>query len=514
MLTCATMRTIHLFPLLAAAWLLPTLTTAQNVGINATGAAPNAAAMLDVVSTTSGVLIPRMTAAQRLAIAAPVAGLLVYQTNASAPIPANHFWYYDGTEWRALFSDRIGWSIWGNGGTNVATNFLGTTDDVALRIRTNNTNRFEVANTGELRSFANGTATAPAFSWTTDTDMGVFRAGTNLLGFSTGAVERFRIPNANQVHAMASGTAALPFYSWQADANTGMWSPGADQLAFSTAGNGNRLRVYANGQVSVNQAAATAGMMFSVQAAGVATTAIRGIGTTFDGVYGTSTGAAGFGLWAIGQNGNGTGVGASGNNQVTNYLAAGSGGAFTGLTTGVYGYFTTGGVGQAGLFADAFTAQWRVGHWSGALYYKIIGPGLVSTIVKDTEDQPVVMFCPEAPEVLFQDHGIGQLNNGHARIDLDPILVRNIRVDDTHPLKVFVQLEGECNGVFVTNKSGSGFDVKELAGGTSNVPFSWSIVATRADETFEQNGMVRHSSYGERFPAGPENAAHSTREPR
>ena len=37
---------------------------AQNVGINGTGAAPNASSMLDVVSTTKGMLIPRMTSAR------------------------------------------------------------------------------------------------------------------------------------------------------------------------------------------------------------------------------------------------------------------------------------------------------------------------------------------------------------------------------------------------------------------------------------------------------------------
>src|SRR4051812_47818946 len=54
---------------------------AQNVAINATGAAPAASAMLDVSSTTMGSLIPRMTSAQRTAIAAPATGLEVYDTS-------------------------------------------------------------------------------------------------------------------------------------------------------------------------------------------------------------------------------------------------------------------------------------------------------------------------------------------------------------------------------------------------------------------------------------------------
>ena len=93
------------------------------------------------------------------------------------------------------------------------------------------------------------------------------------------------------------------------------------------------------------------------------------------------------------------------------------------------------------------------------------------------------MFCPESPEITFTDSGVGQLINGEAQISLDPILTKNIYVDHTSPLKVFVQLEGDCNGVYVTNKSATGFTVKELQNGNANVPFSWSLIATRADET-------------------------------
>ncbi len=65
-------------------FLFATITTfsfSQNVGINGTGAAPVPSAMLDVVSTTSGMLIPRMTTVQRTAIGAPANGLLVFDTN-------------------------------------------------------------------------------------------------------------------------------------------------------------------------------------------------------------------------------------------------------------------------------------------------------------------------------------------------------------------------------------------------------------------------------------------------
>lgn len=49
----------------------------QSVGIGTT--TPDASALLDVTSTTKGVLIPRMTKTDRLAIPAPAVGLMVYQ---------------------------------------------------------------------------------------------------------------------------------------------------------------------------------------------------------------------------------------------------------------------------------------------------------------------------------------------------------------------------------------------------------------------------------------------------
>lgn len=51
----------------------------NNVGIGTT--TPNASSVLEMQSTTQGVLVPRMTTAQRLAIATPANGLLVYDTN-------------------------------------------------------------------------------------------------------------------------------------------------------------------------------------------------------------------------------------------------------------------------------------------------------------------------------------------------------------------------------------------------------------------------------------------------
>lgn len=55
---------------------------------------PNAASVMDLTSTTKGLLLPRMTKAQRDAISSPVAGLVVYQTDNTPGLRV-----YNGTNW-------------------------------------------------------------------------------------------------------------------------------------------------------------------------------------------------------------------------------------------------------------------------------------------------------------------------------------------------------------------------------------------------------------------------------
>jgi hypothetical protein len=127
--------------LMLVAWVLLMLPSfAQNVGINTDASRPNPNAILDIKSGNKGLLIPRMNSAARNAIP-NTQGLMVYDTT------TNSFWYNTGTKWQtmaapaALGSLAIADSAWllsGNGNTNDAVNFLGTTNNVPLNIRVNN----------------------------------------------------------------------------------------------------------------------------------------------------------------------------------------------------------------------------------------------------------------------------------------------------------------------------------------------------------------------------------------
>lgn len=103
---------------------------AQGVGIN--NPTPHTSALLDLTSTNKGLLVPRMTTAQRDAIPVPATSLLVFNTSTA------RFEYFDGAAWVPLVSP--GWSLTGNTGTDPALNFLGTTNAQPLRFRVNNVN--------------------------------------------------------------------------------------------------------------------------------------------------------------------------------------------------------------------------------------------------------------------------------------------------------------------------------------------------------------------------------------
>lgn len=75
-------------------------TYAQGMAVNSTGTTANNSAMLDVSSTTQGMLVPRMDSAQRSVISSPATGLLVYQTNGVTP----GFYFFNGTVWTSLSS--------------------------------------------------------------------------------------------------------------------------------------------------------------------------------------------------------------------------------------------------------------------------------------------------------------------------------------------------------------------------------------------------------------------------
>ncbi len=123
----------------------------QNVGINTTGAAPAASAMLDVASTTSGFLMPRMTSAQRTAITTPATGLQVYD------LTTNTFWWFNGTIWVQQISGATGDNGLTNSGSEI--DLGGALNQATTITQGNNTMTFNLTGTGDFFVQDNGTTT-------------------------------------------------------------------------------------------------------------------------------------------------------------------------------------------------------------------------------------------------------------------------------------------------------------------------------------------------------------------
>lgn len=210
---------------------------------------------------------------------------------------------------------------------------------------------------------------------------------------------------------------------------------------------------------------------------------VYGFSASGVGVLGATASSTSFGTIGLNSNAAGTAVVGIGNNLTIagSTLAAGSGGSFKGLSTGLVAVTSSTGESQA-IYTINNGAACRVNHFNGTTQYKILGTGTVSTVVDGLNGEKVTLHCSESPEIYFEDYGEGKLLNGKVRISIDPIFAKNVTVNEKHPLRVFIQLEGNCNGVYVTNKSVNSFDVVELNNGKSNISFQWHIVCNRADE--------------------------------
>jgi hypothetical protein len=88
---------------------------AQSLAINTDGSTANASALLDVKSTTKGMLVPRMDSTERAGIISPTKGLLVYQTNKDSG-----FYHFDGTGWVLLVNEKN--NLWKRNGNDIFNN--------------------------------------------------------------------------------------------------------------------------------------------------------------------------------------------------------------------------------------------------------------------------------------------------------------------------------------------------------------------------------------------------------
>lgn len=212
-------------------------TNAQSVGINPTGSAPNASALLDVdvaalpVNGKKGFLVPRMVSAERTAIPTPADALLVFDTT------LNQFWYFDGTVWMPVAAGNL-WSTRGNAGT-APTNAIGTlAGSATLEFRVNNERAGHLAD-GVTRT-AFGHRALEASAGINNTAFGKFALRVLTSGTNNTAIGAYTLRN------MTTGSfnTAVGFEALNANNGSRNTAVGYRALALNTTGNDNTAAGY------------------------------------------------------------------------------------------------------------------------------------------------------------------------------------------------------------------------------------------------------------------------------
>jgi len=145
---------------------------ALQVGIQNTN--PNTSAVLDIQSTQAGVLIPRMTNAQMLAIVAPATGLLIFNSD------NQQFRYWNGSAWVGLIS-----SVTGNQGSAGAMNLLYADESTVTNINVSYNPCATGTSSGNIHSYA---LPANSYSRILAEAEGYFEIGANGGNFNSASV--------------------------------------------------------------------------------------------------------------------------------------------------------------------------------------------------------------------------------------------------------------------------------------------------------------------------------------
>lgn len=193
---------------------LASVVMSQNVGITSSGSSftPDASSVLELKSTISGLLIPRMTMAQRNLINSGsfATGLMIYQTDNTPG-----FYYYTGAAWVPFLSSTSGWGLTGNAGTTAGTNYLGTTDAKDLVLKANAIEKLRLVSGGSVK--INGAYTLPASDGTANQVLntngaGVVSWGTATSGGTGVMIETVTYGSEGNSIAMSNANYYISFY--------------------------------------------------------------------------------------------------------------------------------------------------------------------------------------------------------------------------------------------------------------------------------------------------------------
>lgn len=447
------------------------------VGIGTT--TPSDGALLDLNSTNKGLLIPRVNIAD-LSTIAPVTpgtasgtdGLLVWNTNGTTGVG---FHYWDGSDWIPIVSGTPSddWTVLGNNltvaeagtPTTDGTHFIGTTNSRNLNFRTNGVFRGRLSNLGEffigtqstilagdlMNAVGNATFPWALNGYSNQNGAGVYGSVTTDGVTGTGGTTIYA-----GVQGEYQGTNAL--------------GPGVRGLTFTTTGGSDFLGTTVAG-VSGSLATGNLQRSFGVMGATGDNFTIR-----VGGVLGTDLFASGalgyyasnyisYGVYAFG-NGRVNGIAGG---RLTNQVQS------THVGMGIHGGFMGGWI-KGQEYGAIFSGE-RFGSYT-------LGKSITNDafmVLDETKDGEIqATYASTSLSIDVQSKGIGQLINGHSRIDFEKGFSEII--DEQKPIIVTVTPYGESNGVHIVSVDKNGFTIKENNSGLSNVQFNWIAIAEKSNK--------------------------------
>ncbi len=368
------------------------------------------------------------------------------------------------------------WHTNGNAGTNGPTDFLGTTDNKPLVLKTNNLERMRIANNGRVSVNAtSGFSTSVFHSAAVGTDDAITAvasgSGNAVFAQNTSTGTAFISINSGSGHGgymQANNATKFPLSLKNLNlSGTGLIASGNNM-------SGNYLTTGTGGAFSGTDGSYSK----SLNATG---TGVIGLGNniTTSNTYSSGTGGAftgNDGLYAIGKTTLGTGVIGVGNNlNTSSSLLVGSGGAFTGTDIGVYGIANN----------TSGSGLWAVGVYGNGAQFGLFSQtnfganGTKSFVIDhplDPENKFLKHYSMESPEVInFYRGNIILDANGEATVVL-PDYFTTININYSYTLTPI----GSYSDTYIAEEINETGQFK-IAGGNPNQKISWYVYAERKD---------------------------------
>jgi hypothetical protein len=487
--------------------------TYAQVGINADNSAPHSSAQLDVKSTTKAFYPPRMTTAQKNAIASPQAGAVVFDNT------LNQLSFYNGSAWvesgSSLSLPYIGTytsPIFTPGGSTLDISNNSGTEAIGITGRSNavvtGAGVYGVANSTSPLTDIAGVSGMTASTNSNGVGVKAFHSGTgsaflanttNGIGASLNSTNGYALKTQGKLQFAGNGVGILGIGKFLKSTSANGDAQWADLTPITEVKSNNNNLIYLENTLASNNLAVIAGTTnSSTTGAGISGTASNTDPTTNNaGIRGInkSTNTFGYGIEGV-HEGSGIGVfgdgyyGVYGRGQIgvegkSNHWIAGWGVWGEALGTGVYGRST----GTAGL------------------NYGVYGESTVSTVYNSAG----VYGKGKYVGVRGESDGTGMVaiaNNSAPTITTYGIEARNYSTND-FGIGVWGSINGGGAGVYGSSESGSGIRGASTSGigGKFSSTTGYALVTTNGKvgidtETPAAKLDIRGTSYLSHFYYG------------